>query len=375
MNSKVKGFQEREKIAETRRVCRRADGSIYGIPAGKKCRKGSEDYTTRYRVKRLTEKRDTLAKKLVEYMGQTRPDGIGTYMEHPDDKAVRVIGAVGEKVGQIDKKLNELEGKDLWSRRWVDGDPYGLSKYVNPTSIASKNYENEIAKQVLAPGQKGNKAIVIVGGPGSKKLSSSDRAVGAKRGFVVIDPEAIKAMHPVSMVGKALSLREASAMTHSSSARLAKDIYKQARAKGLNVVVNATGANPDKLVQGIRDLKGNGYKVSVLAYHINRREGIARAIAHHERTGHFSPIQYIRRSYDIIPKNFERIAREADNAIMYDVGRGRNIVSYQAGAQVGVASKDLEDFRNTYGTPSTAPVTPTTTLPSTTTIPNPSQNR
>lgn len=355
--------EERIKIPETRRVCRRADGSIYGIAPGKKCKKGSEDYTTRYRIKRLSERRETLAKKLVEYMGQTRPDGIGNYMEHPDDKALRVIDAVGSKVKQIDKRLNELEGKDVWGRRWVDGDPYGLANKVNPNSIARRNYENEIAQNLLASGQKGNKAIVIVGGPGSKTLSSSDKDIGAKKGFVVIDPAAIRAMDPVSRVGQALSVKGASAMSHPASARLAKQIYKEARNKGLNVIVNATGANPEKLIKGIRDLKGNGYKVSVLAYHINSREGIARAIAHHERTGHFTPISFIRSSYSRIPKQLERISKEADNAIMYDVGRGRNIVSYQAGAMVGPLSQDLQNFRNEFGVPQAAPATTATPTP------------
>lgn len=349
----------RELIPETHRVCRRADGSIYGIPAGKKCRKGAEDYTTIYRVKRLNEKRDKISRKLIQYMEKPRPDGIGSRMEHPDDATFRVIDRVEDRVRMIDKRINQLEGRNPNERRWVDGDPYGLARYSNFSSPARRNYENEVISQVLSPGQKGNKAIIVAGGPGAKTLSSSDRRLGASKGFVVIDPSAIKKLDPVVRVGKALGLRNASAMAHTNSSRLAKEIYDAARGKGLNMIIRVTGANPDRQIERVRSLKGAGYRVSVLAYHISPREGIARAIHRFERLGIFHPIRHIRRSHTSIPKVLERISREADNAIMFDVGRGRNLVQYQAGAMVGPISKELQDFRNEFGSPGKPVVSPT----------------
>lgn len=349
----------RELIPETHRVCRRGDGSIYGIPAGKKCRKGAEDYTTTYRVKRLNEKKDMISKKLVEYMEKPRTDGVGSRMEHPDDNTFKVLDRVENRVRMIDKRINQLEGKSPNERRWVDGDPYGLSKYANFSSSARRNYENEIVKQVLAPGEKGNKAVLVVGGPGAKTLSLSDRKLGASKGFVVIDPNAIKKLDPVMRVGQALGVRNSSAMAHVNSSRLAKEVYEAARDKGLNMVVRVSGANADKQIKKIRDLKGRGYRVSVMAYHISPREGIARAIHRFEHLGIFHPAGHIRRVHMSIPRQLEKMSREADNAIMFDVGRGRNLVQYQGGAMVGPISKELQDFRNEFGSPGKPEVSPT----------------
>lgn len=348
----------REVIPETHRVCRRGDGSIYGIPVGKKCRKGAEDYTTIYRVKRLNKKKEVLSQKLVNYLEKPREDGVGNRMEHPDDKAIKVIDAVGDKVKTIDKKLNELEGKSPRERRWVDGDPYNLARYSNFSSAARRNYENEIKNQILSSGQKGNKAVLVVGGPGSKTLSLSEKKLGKPKGFVVVDPESIRKLDPVVRVGRALGIRNASALAQANTARLVKEIYSEARDKGLNIIARVSGANPDKQLARIRDLKGRGYKVSVLAYHINPKEGIARAIHRFEHLGIFHPVGGVRRAHMSIPKQLEKLSREADNAIMFDVGRGRNIVQYQAGAMVGPISKELQDFRNEFGSPGKPETTP-----------------
>lgn len=359
----------REVIPETHRVCRRGDGSIYGIPAGKKCRKGAEDYTTIYRVKRLNNRKEDLSKKLINYLEKPREDGVGTRMEHPDDKAIRVIDAVGGKVKTIDRKLNELEGKNPKERRWVDGDPYNLRRYSNFSSAARRNYENEIRDQILSSGQKGNKAVMVVGGPGSKSLSLSEKRLGKSKGFAVIDPQAIQKLDPVVRVGKALGLKNASALGHANTARLVREIYSAARDKGLNMVVRVTGADPDRQIGKIRDLKGRGYRVSVMAYHISPREGIARALHRFEHLGIFHPVGHVRRAHLSIPKQLERLSREADNAIMFDVGRGRNIVQYQAGAMVGPISKDLQDFRNEFGSPGRPEVSPTPASSTPTTTP------
>jgi len=362
--SKGFGGSRRELIPETHRVCRRGDGSIYGIPAGKKCRKGAEDYTTVYRVKRLNDKKESLGKKLVEFMEKPRPDGVGNFMEHPDEKALKVVDEVGKRVKKIDQKINVLEGKNPNQKRWVDGDPYGLKKYSNFSSTARRNYEEEIKNEILAQGVPGKKAVLVVGGPGSKKMTLSEKKLAAAKGFVIVNPEAIRNLDPVMRVGKALGVRNSSAMSHGNAKRLAKEVYEAARDKGLNVVVSVSGVKADKHIEKIRDLKGRGYRVSVLAYHVNPKEGIARSISRLERLGTFIPVSHVRRAHLSIPEQIEKMSREADNAIMFDVGRGRNIVQYQAGAMVGPLSQDLQGFRREFGSPGqqqTAPIPVTTT--------------
>ena len=203
-------------------------------------------------------------------------------------------------------------------------------------------------------------------------MSLSENKLGKSKGFVVVDPQSIQKLDPVVRVGKALGLRNAAALGQANTARLVKEIYSEARDKGLNMIVRVSGANPDKQIDRIRDLKGRGYRVSVLAYHVSPKEGIARALHRFEHLGIFHPVGNVRRAHMSIPKQIEKISREADNAIMFDVGRGRNLVQYQGGAMVGPISKDLQDFRNEFGSPAksgAAPAAPVKVNPAPNTAP------
>jgi predicted ABC-type ATPase len=308
-----------------------------------------EKSSTERRIKALNSAKDQLGKTIVASLKQKRADGQGDYIEHPDSMTMRRIKATARLVAKIDRELNVLEGKDPDDKRWIDGDSYGLAKYSSIESPGRKAYERKVIAKELSGAMAGDQAVFMSGGPASGKTSLLKKQFGAADGFVVIDPDRIKDYDPVMAIGVALGMKEAASLAHENSSRLSKEIYATARDRGFNVLMDGTGANADKYIAQMQELKGKGYRVTLLGQHVTEEVGVQRALSRAERTGRYVPLDFIKHAYKVIPGNFERLAQVADRATLNDGVSNETIMHYQAGSLKAGSRARMAAFRNRYG--------------------------
>jgi predicted ABC-type ATPase len=306
---------------------------------------------TERRIAALNATRNQLGKNLVASLSRRRPDGQGNYIENPDAAAMQQIKSTGLRVAKIDRQLNVLEGKEPDEKRWIDGDPYGLTRYSDFQSPGRMAYERKVIARELKGATVGDQAVFMSGGPASGKTSLLKKQFGAAEGFAVIDPDRIKGYDPVMQLGVAMGMKQAAALAHENSSRLSKEVYATARDRGFNVLMDGTGANAGKYIGQMQELKGKGYQITLLAQHVPEEVGVKRALARADRTGRYVPREFIQHAYEVIPGNFERIAQVADRATLNDGESNQVIMQYQAGMLVGGSRKRRADYRRRYGKP------------------------
>jgi predicted ABC-type ATPase len=309
---------------------------------------------TERRIAVLTSTRDQIGKSLVASLSMQRPDGQGNYIEHPDAYAMQRIKSAGLRVAKIDRQINELEGKDPDSKRWIEGDPYGLARYSELQSPGRKVYEQKVIARELKGATVGDQAVFMSGGPASGKTSLLKKQFGQAEGFAVIDPDRIKNYDPVMAIGVAMGMKDAAALAHENSSRLSKEVYATARDRGFNVLMDGTGANAGKYIGQMQELRSKGYQITLLAQHVPEEVGVKRALKRAERTGRYVPREFIEHAYEVVPGNFERIARVADRATLNDGESNQVIMQYEAGRLAGGSRKRTADYRRRYGKPQSA---------------------
>jgi predicted ABC-type ATPase len=314
-------------------------------------RKHGEKPSADRRIAHLTALRLEIGKSLVANLSKQREDGLGNYIENPDASAMRRIKATAARVAKIDRELNMLEGKDPEQKRWIDGDPFGLARYSDIQSPGRQDYERKVIKREISGATAGDQAVFMSGGPASGKTSLLNKQFGDAKGFAVIDPDRLKGYDPVMVIGVAMGMREAAALAHENSSRLSKQLYATVRNQGLNMLMDGTGANSEKYINQIQELKRKGYKITLLAQHVEEEVGIDRALKRADLTGRYVPPEFIRHAYEVIPGNFERIARVADSATLNDGQSNEVIMQYQDGRLVGGSRQRTADYRKLYGKP------------------------
>jgi predicted ABC-type ATPase len=159
-------------------------------------------------------------------------------------------------------------------------------------------------------------AVVMMGGPGSGKSSTTEGM--SFDDFVQVDPDAVKKQIPEyneATEGKALN---AAFMAHEESSDIAGQVKDRAIADRKNVLLDGTGKNLPKMVAMVERLKKEGYQVNVIMPHIPKQEGLERCAARAERTGRYVPDDIVGGAYDKIPYNFTQISQLADSAMLYD---------------------------------------------------------
>ena len=183
-------------------------------------------------------------------------------------------------------------------------------------------------KKPVPPGEQ-KLAVVMMGGPASGK-STATQHMGLEE-FVHVDPDAIKDHLPEMNMGLNLgktkdglviSAKSTAAAVHEESSQLASRVRKKAIADGHHVLVDGTGKNGDKHEKLIKHLQEQGYKVHLVMAH--QTPSIAHELNKGRSTtgGRFVPKGVVDGAYAKIPHNFERLAKVADNATMYDATRG-----------------------------------------------------
>lgn len=322
---------------------------------GGQSRSGAGNSLAERRIAALTARRGKIGKSLVASLSQKRPDGMGNFIENPDSATFQKIKTVKQRVARIDRQLNELEGKEPDAKRWVEGDPLGLGKYSDFQSPGRRAYEQRVIAEELAAGAKGDQAVFMSGGPASGKTSLLRKQFGEAKGFVVVDPDRIKGTDPVMEIGVAMGMRQAAALAHENSSRLSKEVFAAARDNGLNVLMDGTGANADKYIKQMEDLKSKGYQVTLLAQHVPEEVGVKRAMDRADRSGRYVPEEFIKHAYEVIPGNFERLAQVADRATLNDGESNQPIMYYESGRLAGGDRRRTIEYRNRYGKPPAKP--------------------
>ena len=299
----------------------------------------------------LAQRRDQLGSALVAQLKKKRPDGNGTFIEHPDQNSFDLIAGVAKRIKEVDRQMNVIEGKAPDAKRWIEGDPYGLKEFSDFQSPGRKAYEDKIIASELAEAETGDQAVFMSGGPASGKTSLLRKKFGEAKGFVVVDPDRLKDFDPVMAAGVALGMRQAAALAHENSSRLSKNLFTAAQEQSKNILMDGTGANAGKYIGQMQELKGKGYQVTLLAQHVPEAVGVQRALDRADRVGRFVPEEFIRHAYEVIPGNFERLAAAADRATLNDGESSTVIMEYEAGRLVGGDARRTAQYRRQFGRP------------------------
>jgi predicted ABC-type ATPase len=298
---------------------------------------------------------------------QDRGDGKGSHLENPNEDSFKLMTAFHKFSENRDARLNRLEGREMQTFTTKDGKtikvepkrwyPDSLSigilsqKMNNSPTKARRQYEERIIEEALAKGTKSDKpqAIMMVGGPASGK-STLIKDMNTK-GFVTVDADEIKAKLPEFLIGVGLGDKGIANSVHQTSARISSEIIRRATERGLNVLVDSTGANLPVYKQLMDDFKAreNPYNIRVLAQHVPKDLGVNRAVARAELPlsmggGRFVPRSVIESGYDKIPGNFLQIVKKADSAILNDGVRGKVISEYKDGESVSSDARAMREF-------------------------------
>ena len=280
------------------------------------------------RSAQLLQRRDALMAEGRDLLARQRDDGKGTLLEFPTPEAMRAISTIGRRMREVDRKLNEASGENPNHRRWQKGTP-GLADGANgfPAMFASpgrSQYREQLIQEALAKGTTVGKgtggrkvAILMMGGPASGKSSLLAKVMADTTGYVKVDPDEVKDRLPEFALAVANSDKLAAARAHEESSTAIADVIKErAIAGGYNVMFDGTGKNGQKYVSMVKRLKERGYEVRVIMPHISVEEGVKAAEKRAHRSGRFVPTDFIRQAYQVIPHNFEQVARLADSAVL-----------------------------------------------------------
>lgn len=294
-------------------------------------RLGKELHGPNDRGAQLLQRRDALMAEGVAMLNRQRDDGGGSLMEHPTPEAMRALDALGRRVRDIDRELQEASGENLNHRRWQRGTP-GLETpkkgfhSAMPDSPGRVRYREQLIQEALAQGSTVGKgfggrpvAIVMMGGPASGKSSLLSKIMSDATGYVKVDPDEMKGRLPEFALAVANSDRLGAARAHEESSTAIADKLKKRAIEGrYNVMLDGTGKNGPKYEAMVRELKAQGYEIRVIMPHISVEEGVKAAEKRAHGSGRFVPTEFIRQAYQAIPHNFERVAKLADSAVLAD---------------------------------------------------------
>ena len=188
-------------------------------------------------------------------------------------------------------------------------------------------------KSPAPPGQK-KVAIVLMGGPASGKTTMVRRMFGEKfENMVSVAPDDIKEKMPeyqealeFKVNDKVVSAKDASTMVHEESSDMASAVYKRALDQGLDMVIDGTGAKGVRHRDRIKALQEAGYHVHLMMPDVDSALATQRSDDRAEETGRWVPTgppppgtpNLVQKIYNLVPQNFEPLARLADEFALFD---------------------------------------------------------
>lgn len=197
-------------------------------------------------------------------------------------------------------------------------------------------------------------AVFTMGGPGSGKSSIIKDLDESK--YVHVDPDAIRTQLPEykKSTGEGLTYRGAALMTHPEASDIAKKMTAEAVKEGKHVIIDGTGANATSIINKMEKLRKAGYQIRLAYAHLGEQQGVERVAGRAEQTGRDVPESVIRSAYQAIPRNFQEIAKHADQWSVHDTSQKGSPVVWSKGDD-GKEHEDDEDFvqgfKDTYGRP------------------------
>ena len=172
----------------------------------------------------------------------------------------------------------------------------------------------------VAPGEQ-KIAIMTMGGPASGKTTMLQGI--DKRNFVQIDPDHIKDDIPEFVEGTnpAMTWEGTAHCVHKESTYIGDVLQERAMRAGKHMVIDGTGADVDSFLATMQKLKARGYRIKLVMPDLDIETGLKRVHQRAQQSGRFVPDKVIRDAYEMVPRNFERLARQADEAKMFDARR------------------------------------------------------
>jgi len=265
------------------------------------------------------------------------------------------------------KPTEKKPEKETSLRHWVSTVDVGLpaqtiNKYKGPNGYTPerKRLHSAIISKFVdhvpsVPSDQRPVAIVMMGGGGAGKGTIVRHVMGDEHDFVNVNsddckeelPEYQQALDLGKKDGKTISARDAAWMAHEESSDIAKDILQIAIADRKNLIMDGTGSNSDKYQGKIQKLKDAGYHVRVMMPHISLDEAKRRADMRAERSGRYVPHEILEQAHHLIPGNFEKIARTADEFALFDnSGRPpRPVWSFNGEKETVLDPKFVNDFK------------------------------
>ncbi len=133
-----------------------------------------------------------------------------------------------------------------------------------------------------------------------------------------LDPDAIKARLPEYGELQRIGDGRAAAVVHEESSTLAGRAFDRIRQMRSDMVVDRTLGKPDKAVAELEALRDAGYEVRLFGITVQPDEAVRRAAGRARKSGRWVPADVLRAAHRGFAEGFERLARLADEAHLFD---------------------------------------------------------
>lgn len=139
--------------------------------------------------------------------------------------------------------------------------------------------------------------LLMGGGGGSGKTTVLKSGVAKAPGTpLTVNADDIKEKLPEYHVLKDATDSRAAAYVHEESSALSKRLLKEGMDKGVNIVLDQVGSNPDKVRAVVAQAKAAGYAVHGVYVDVHPDTAVARASSRAKRTGRVVPEAVLRQA-------------------------------------------------------------------------------
>ena len=223
---------------------------------------------------------------------------------------------VPPKGGQKREWIDHLEGmpKDTKTHHTNEAGEYHPERQKMHKEIHGKFLDHVPS----VPDHKKPVAVVMMGGPAAGKGTLVNRILKNKKDFVNVNPDDVKDHIPEYTASKKANAKDAARLAHFESSNIAGDIFTQGVKQRKNILVDGTGKDPTKHEKTISKLKEHGYDVHLMMPDISKDTAKTRVQTRADIEGRSVPMDIVEHAHTVIPGNFERIAKMADSAHLYD---------------------------------------------------------
>lgn len=112
------------------------------------------------------------------------------------------------------------------------------------------------------------KAYIVAGQPGcgkSKVTKDLKARFYSVEGFVVVDPDNFRELHPKFVEYNHVDDRTSAVKTHPDASKISDEVREYAIKNKFNLIIDGTLKNKDNALNLVKELKANGYSVEVTA--------------------------------------------------------------------------------------------------------------